>query len=411
MKKVIWLAVLMPCTLFGQIAENFESGNTLNWVQSTEGRWAADTTSSLSGRYSLHHIFDNPDAGSDRAGIKIHNLHPSEGNTSWSFLIRYGYDPSSLNNWSVFLMSDAGPADMNSEGGARGYVIGVNFTGSDDTLRLWKVNSTQVIPVINCRINWQNDIGITNPVKLVVGRSREGNWTVAVYRSNGELIQTNSGFDNELFGQAWFGICYRYSSTRDRLLWIDDINIEGKFYADNEAPSVVLCEPSGRHSVEITLSEPPSSGLMIPENIYLNSAENKASSVLKKTDLKYDVLFEREFINRSLHSLYINKLCDFSGNCSQNVKKDFIPSWAERGDIVISEIMADPAPEVSLPAREYIEITNRTGFSVNLSGWRLSTITQYSLFPEVTIEPSGIIILMFISGYFHFSKSLEELQA
>jgi hypothetical protein len=393
MKKVIWFALLMPCTLFGQIAENFESGNTMNWIHSTAGRWDADTTASLSGRYSLHHIFDNPDAGIDRTGIRVPDLHPSEGSTKWSFLVRHGYDPSSSNNWSVFLMSDAGPDNIVGEGGARGFVIGVNFTGSDDTLRLCKVNGNQVIPVINCRINWQTDIGIANSVKIAVSRSPEGNWTVSVFRRNGELIRSVSGFDNELFSSGWFEVLYRYSSTRDRLLWIDDINIEGVFYADKEAPSIVQCESSGRHSVKVTLSESPAAGLMIPENISLNSGENKAISVIKKTDLIYDISFEREFINRSLNSLVLRKLCDFSGNCSQDLKTGFVPSWAERGDVVISEIMADPTPEVSLPGKEYIEITNRTGFPFNLKNWRLSASSQYSLFPDVSIEPSGIMIL------------------
>jgi hypothetical protein len=112
MKKVILLALLMPVPALGQIVENFESESIINWVQSPEDRWKSDTTASLSGRFSLHHVFDNPDAGTDRIGIKVKNLHPSEGITSWSFLVRYGYDPSSLNNWSVFLMSDKGPESM-----------------------------------------------------------------------------------------------------------------------------------------------------------------------------------------------------------------------------------------------------------------------------------------------------------
>ena len=74
MKKVILLALLMPFTAFGQIVENFESGSLNGWVQSTEGRWKTDTTESLSGRFSLHHIFDNPDAGTDVIGIPVINL-------------------------------------------------------------------------------------------------------------------------------------------------------------------------------------------------------------------------------------------------------------------------------------------------------------------------------------------------
>jgi hypothetical protein len=404
MKKVILLALLMPVPAFGQIVENFESGSTINWVQSPENRWNADTTASLSGRFSLHHVFDNPDAGTDRIGIRVNNLHPSEGITRWSFLVRYGYDPSSLNNWSVFLMSDKGPESMSPEAGTNGFAVGVNLTGSDDTLRLWKVKGNIISTVINCGINWQTDIGITYPMKILVERSKDGNWTVSVSRMNETLPGAVSGTDNELFSQAWFGIYYRYSSTRDRLLWLDDINIEGTFYEDNEAPVITSCEPTGKNSVEITLNEEPDNGIMVPENISLNVEENKSITVVKKDNLTYHIEFSNEFINRSIDSLIINKICDRSGNCSQNIKIDFTPVWAERGDVIISEIMADPLPVVSLPGKEYIEITNRTGYSFNLKNWKLSTEGQYTLFPETIIQPSGILIICASQDTLLFTK-------
>ena len=73
MKKVILLALLMPYPAVSQIVDNFESQNTANWVQSIEGHWKADTVSSLSGMYSLHHVYDNPDAGTDQIGISTAN--------------------------------------------------------------------------------------------------------------------------------------------------------------------------------------------------------------------------------------------------------------------------------------------------------------------------------------------------
>ena len=39
MKKVILLVLLMPDLAFGQVIENFESGNLNNWIQSAESRW------------------------------------------------------------------------------------------------------------------------------------------------------------------------------------------------------------------------------------------------------------------------------------------------------------------------------------------------------------------------------------
>jgi hypothetical protein len=404
MKKVILLALLMPFTAFGQVIENFESGNINNWVQNINGRWKADSSGSISGRFSLHHVFDNPDAGTDRIGIPVKNLHPSQGLTRWTFLIRHGYDPSSSNNWSVFLLSDTEPATMSAEGGTNGYALGVNLTGSDDTLRLWKVKGNVLTTVINCRINWQTTIGITYAVKIIVERSQEGNWTVSVYRLNGNLISTASGACSELFSPGWFGIYYRYSSTRDRLLWIDDVSIEGNFYEDNEAPVVTGCDVSGKNTVEISFDEEPAEELMLPGNFSLNAGKNRSVYITKKNALTYKIAFTDNFINKSSNTLTINKLCDKSGNCSTNIKVPFTPEWADAGDVIISEIMADPTPEVSLPGKEYLEITNRTDYSFNMADWKLSSENQNALFPETIINPSEIIIICSSQDTSLFSK-------
>ena len=45
---------------------------------------------------------------------------------------------------------------------------------------------------------------------------------------------------------------------------------------------------------------------------------------------------------------------------------------ANRFDVVITEIMADPSPVVGLPNAEFIEIRNVSATAYNLNGWRLS---------------------------------------
>ena len=393
MKKVILLALLMPVSAFGQIVENFESGNITYWVQSTEGRWNADTTASLSGRYSLHHIFDNPDAGIDQIGTPLKNLHPSEGLIRWSFLVRHGYDPSSSNNWSVFLMSDNAPANMSLDGNTNGFAVGVNLTGYDDTLRLWKVKGKEVTTVINSHIDWQTSIGTTDATKIMVERTQEGTWSLSVYRLNGDLAGMATESDIELFTAGWFGIYYKYTSTRDRLLWLDDISIDGNFYADTEAPVITQCKASGKYSVELSFNEEPTDQSMVPENFYMNSPENKAVSVVKTSSLTCNIVFPEMLENRELNNLNVNSICDKSANCAQNLQTGFTPVWASTGDVVISEIMADPLPEVSLPGKDFIEITNRTGYAFNLKDWKLSAGDKSMTFPETTIGPTEILIL------------------
>jgi hypothetical protein len=404
MKKVILLAVLMPYLAFGQIVENFEHCDLNNWVQSPAGHWKADSIQAISGTYSLHHCFDNIDEGTDRIGLPINNLHPNEGVTRWSFDIRHGYDPSSLNNWGVFLMSDRDPAAMSPDGETNGFAIGVNLTGSDDSLRLIKVRGGILTTVVNCRINWQSSAGISEPVKILVERSREGAWNVSVFRSSGNLIGTASRTDSELFSPLWFSVYYRYSSTRDRLLWIDNINIEGPFHEDNEAPVIKSCEASGKNIVELTLNEPPDEELMVAGNFSLNGKDDNVVSVDKRNDLTFAIQFAAALNNKTLNILTVHSLCDNSGNCSMDAVVSFFPVWPEAGDVVISEIMADPLPEVSLPGREYLEIMNRTAYSFNLNNWGLRSADQCYPINETIIKPGEIIIICPASDAALFDK-------
>jgi hypothetical protein len=393
MKKVILLVCLLPCLAFGQIVENFEQGNLINWTQGTDARWKADTSESLSGGYSLHHIFDNPDSGTDQIGISTSNLHPSEGTAKWSFFIRHGYDPSSSNNWAVFLMSDTGPSSIFTDGNTNGYALGVNLTGYDDTLRLWKVKGNAVTTVVNTRINWQSRIGAVNAAKITAERKFDGNWTISVYSLSGELLNVSGGNDNEFTSGNWFVLSFKYSSSRDRMLWFDDLRIEGIFYEDDNPPEITGCETFDKSGLRITLSDQPDDNFLNSSNFELNPGGNTPVSVVNESVTAYILKFSEAFVFRSPYTLTIKKLCNRNGNCLENIRVPFTPFCSETGDIIISEIMADPEPVVSLPGVEYIEITNRTEFSYNLKNWRLSSGDQDYIFPETNLNPYGILIL------------------
>ncbi len=387
MKKVILLLLLLPYLAAGQVSVNFENGIPDTWVQSAPNRWSSDTVGAISGRYSLHHIFDNPESGSDKIGVPLTDIHADEGTTKWSFVVRHGYDPSSSNNWSVFLMSDVSPVTMAADGSTNGFAIGVNLTGYDDTLRLWKVKGSILSVVINCAVNWQTEIGTMNPARIDVERDKEGHWNIKVSCNNKNLIRTSTGYDPELTVPSWFGILYRYSSTRDRLLWLDDIAIVGVFYRDTTPPAVTAYSVCSRKSIEITLSEEPASAFPAIDNFSLEQAGNIPLIVSSKDSLHFKLEFANEFINKQLNTLIIRRLCDKAGNCRKDTSIRFTPVWAETGDIIISEIMADPIPAVSLPSREYFEISNRSSFTLNPDGWKLIAGEQIYTLSAFNMEP------------------------
>ncbi len=383
----------MPFTAFGQIVDNFEEGNLNNWVQYPSGHWDTDSDLPVSGLFSLHHSFDNTEAGADMIGLKIKNLFMSEGLTRWSFLVRYEYDPSASNNWSVFLVSETEPSAMSAEETTGGFAVGVNLAGNDDTLRLWKVRSGSLIPVVKSHINWQNDIGREMSVRISVERSAVGLWTMNLSDENDVVLDSSSGSDPELFSAEWFGVLYRYTSTCDRLLWIDDINIEGVFHEDHEAPIISLCEASGQKSIKIIINEEPTTDFLTTANFSLNRESIQPVSVTRVAPLIYSLLFDDRLVNKTTNILEINNLCDDEGNCITNVSLPINVAWVEPGDVIIDEIMADPLPSVGLPGKEYIELTNRTLFSFNSKDWRLISGDQVFNIPEYSIKPSESLIL------------------
>lgn len=77
---------------------------------------------------------------------------------------------------------------------------------------------------------------------------------------------------------------------------------------------------------------------------------------------------------------------------------------AERFDLVITEIMADPSPVVGLPNAEFIEIRNVSSTPFNLNGWKISDATSTAtITANFTLQPDSIAILCTNSNVAAFS--------
>ncbi|MFN8288871.1 MAG: lamin tail domain-containing protein [Chitinophagaceae bacterium] len=65
-----------------------------------------------------------------------------------------------------------------------------------------------------------------------------------------------------------------------------------------------------------------------------------------------------------------------------------------RFDVVISEIMADPSPPVSLPGNEWIELKNTTTAAISLQNWRIGDAAGTSgPMPAYLLPPGGVVIV------------------
>ena len=67
---------------------------------------------------------------------------------------------------------------------------------------------------------------------------------------------------------------------------------------------------------------------------------------------------------------------------------------ANRYDIVIDELMADPAPVTGLPNNEWIELRNTSLSAINLSGWRIGDAGgQSGPMPSYNLMPDSFVIV------------------
>jgi len=67
---------------------------------------------------------------------------------------------------------------------------------------------------------------------------------------------------------------------------------------------------------------------------------------------------------------------------------------ANRFDIVIDELMADPTPQVNLPNNEWIELRNTSSTAFNLAGWRIGDAAgQSGTMPSYNLLPDSFVIV------------------
>jgi len=398
MKKMILLSLLVfsQC-IEAQYSFDFEDAGAMEWFFSQPGSWAVDDVNPLAGSYSLHHVLDNSVASSDAAMFSIAGLCPSCGTVTWEFVIRHGADPSSSNRWLYLLMSDAGPGEIISGSAISGYAVGVNLTGYDDTLRLWHLTGGKAEVVVSTDINWQYDVGIESSAYLKAIRTAEGLWTLDLACGTGqgawgETEGSWSGFAETIHTARYAGILYVYTATRDMLLWIDDVSVDGVFIPDITAPAVESVVALGPYLLQVTLDEEPDGSFMESGNISLQDGP-AITGTTRVSATVFRLSLAEKITNREPRLLTLGRICDGSGNCLEDASFAFTPVYAVTGDIVISEIMADPSPPVNLPEREYLEITNRTGDSLYCGDGLLIAGNDTCILPPEWIRAGESIIL------------------
>ena len=374
------------------ITEDFSDGDL-----STNPSWQGDTA-----------YFEVTSAGELRlqdslAGVRSLVTSSVIGlDASWEMRCRLDFNPSSSNYLKVYLMSDN--SDIN--GSLQGYFLKVGGSTSD-RIGLYRQDLKQSTLLAESSMGWVN----TDPLNLRIRVTRNPSFYWEVFADTAGAVNlqlVGSAYDSTYVVSNYFGLCPNYTRTRADRFYFDDFVLSGFAYVDSVAPRVTGYDLADSLILELYLSEPVDTALLHPGSFILSDGL-KVTKVTAAGNILW-LESSKDFENKRLYGLAINSIRDLAGNLLDTTIS-FRRIVAEPGDVIISELMADPAPSVGippwgLPEVEYIEVCNTLPYSVKMSGWQLNIGSREIELPDVHLDSSSYMLFTMTDAIALFGDSI-----
>ncbi|MBU1721123.1 MAG: lamin tail domain-containing protein, partial [Bacteroidetes bacterium] len=188
----------------------------------------------------------------------------------------------------------------------------------------------------------------------------------------------------------------------------DDIYC-GPVIIDTVAPEILSVAVTSSTTLDVSFSEKLDSTTSTVEGNY--SADvlgNPVSAIPDANDLSLVHLeFSSAFPEGELLTLTVTQVTDQSGNPIGSDQGTFFLYEPKAFDVLINEVFTDqtPAP-VGIPAKDYIELRNRTGLPLNLSGWTIQprSTSAWLPFSNAVIQANGYLIVCVSADVSAFSS-------
>ncbi len=153
-------------------------------------------------------------------------------------------------------------------------------------------------------------------------------------------------------------------------------------------------------TVTVYLNKPAADVSVAINSFALNPASTNIKSVLNDLNTKQlTLLFNNSFLPDTNYQLTVSNLKDCAGNSiAPNTSLVFStpklpPVRVDTAKLFITEIFADPSPEVKLPLAEFIEIYNPGKDTIDLDGWTLHASSVKSTLRKACILPNEYLVL------------------
>ncbi|MFH0894074.1 MAG: lamin tail domain-containing protein [Bacteroidota bacterium] len=389
MRKLFLFLFFLPLGVFAQFTDDFGDGNfTANPV------WSGDAAKFEVNTSQQLHLNTT---GADTSILCTPST--SVSNTEWRFWVKLSFATSANNNGRVYLVSD----QQNIAGSLNGYFVQVGET--NDSIALYKQAGTTITRIIPGTIAYTNNS--TNTLRIKVTLDNAGNWSLYSDPVGGTNYQLEgTGNDATFTSGAWFGVYCKYTTTNAAKFYFDDFYV-GPIQVDLTPPTVLSVGVVSANSLDVVFSEVV--GVSTAQTLTNYSADqglgNPSAAVVDGTNpALVHLTFATNFPEDVNCILSVSNVEDGVGNAMPSAQNlNFVYHRVKTFEVVINEIMADPDPAVGLPSYEYLELYNTTTYPISLYHWKIILNGSEKIFPNVTIQPNGYLILTSTTALLYFT--------
>lgn len=388
MQKILPLIVsffLFSTFAKAQITDNFSDGNfTANPIWSGDAaEFIVNTSFQLQTNNTL----------ADSSYLSTQSFATSLNNTEWSFYIKQSFSPSGNNYGRVYLSSDQ--ANLQSTT-LNGYYLQFGEALSNDAVELFRQTGTTSTSV--CR-GTNGQIANSFSIGVRVTRDAAGFWSLYIDPLGGTAYGLETtGTDNTYTTTSYFGISTVYTVSNANNFYFDNF-YNGAIIVDVTPPNIISSTVISSTQVDVLFDE--AVDLTTSQTITNYSANNLLSNptTVVRDAVNFSIVhltFVTPFANGLLNTLTIINVQDLAANVIVTATTNFTyiivvpPSFK---DIIINEIMADPTPQVNVPAVEFIEIYNRSANTFNLNGWKFTDNVSTATLGNFVLSPNQYLII------------------
>ncbi|MBN8576054.1 MAG: lamin tail domain-containing protein [Cytophagales bacterium] len=380
MKKI---RIIMPIVFFcasvcsAQVSDNFSDGDYTadpTWTPSGADNWVV-----VNGQLRSNVAIAN-------TSFYITTPSAKAVNAQWEFWVNLQFNTSSANYVDVFLTAD----QSNLQSAAlNGYFVRIG--GTPDEISLYKIVNGITTVLINGTDGVTNFSNNTLRIKVV--RDAANTWTLQRNATgNFNYFLEGTATDNTFTTSSFFGIRVQQSTaTFFNRHFFDDL-YAGEIILDTEPPQVQQVNVLNQNQLLVVLNEPllVSTAETVSNYSASHGIGNPATAQLQADQKSVQLTFSQPFQNGTTHQLTVSGVADLSGNAMTAANFPFLFFQSQPvalKDVILTELMADPSPQVGLPDAEFIELYNRSANPVNLAGWKFTdgsstaTLTTRLLLP------------------------------